>query len=276
MGPFELFDLTGLDVSHPATEAIFTQFYADPRYRPSYLAQQRVVAGRLGRKAGRGFFDYTGAPLPQSAAPPAGVTYGGPAVWLAPDGDQRAEVLAIVKGAGAILDDGERPSDKSLLVVMPLGEDATCVAVRLGLDAKRVIALDTLLPLDRHRTLMTTPATDTSYTQFALALFGSDGHGATVIRDSLGFVVQRVLAMIVNLAAEIAQQRIATPVDIDDAVRLGLGYPFGPLAWGDRIGANRILTALSHIEAISGDVRYRPSAWLRRRASLGLSLMHDD
>lgn len=274
MGPFELFDLTGLDVSHPATEAIFSQFYGEPRYKPSYLAQQRVVAGRLGRKSGQGFFDYTDGRSQSSVAAPAG--YNGPAVWLEPDGNRRDQVRAIVEAAGATLEEGIRPSDESLLLVMPLGEDATCVAARHGLDASRVIAVDTLLAMDRHRTLMTTPATDARYAQAAKALFGCDGHGATIIRDSLGFVTQRVLAMVVNLAAEIAQQRIATPVDIDDAVRFGLGYPSGPLAWGDRIGADRILAVLSRIEAISGDPRYRPSAWLRRRAALGLSLMHED
>lgn len=276
MGPFELFDLTGLDVSHPATEAIFKQFYGEPRYKPSYLAQQRVAAGRLGRKSGQGFFNYAGERSQPSAASPAGAAYDGPPVWLSPDGNRRGEVRAIVEAAGATLDEGAQPSNESLLLVTPLGEDATCAAHRQGLDAARVIALDTLLPLDRHRTVMKTPATVVRYTQAALELFRSDGHHATVIRDSLGFVTQRVLAMVVNLAAEIAQLRIATPIDIDDAVRLGLGYPLGPLAWGDRIGADRVLSVLSRIEAISGDARYRPSAWLRRRAVLGLSLMHED
>ena len=52
----------------------------------------------------------------------------------------------------------------------------------------------------------------------------------TVIRDSGGFVAQRIVACIVNIACDIAQQRIATPTDIDLAVTLGLGYPQGPLA----------------------------------------------
>jgi 3-hydroxybutyryl-CoA dehydrogenase len=276
MGPFELFDLTGLDVSHPATEAIFTQFYGELRYKPSYLAQQRVAAGRLGRKSGKGFFDSTGERAQPETSPAAKAAYDGPAVWLAPDGDRREDVRAIVTAAGGVLDDAARPAEGSLLLVMPLGEDATCIAQRHGLDAARAVALDTLLPLDRHRTLMTTPVTDARYVEAALALFGADGHGATVIRDSLGFVTQRVLAMVINLAAEIAQQRIATPADIDDAVRLGLGYPSGPLAWGDSIGPERICTILSRITALSGDARYRPGAWLRRRAALGLSLMHED
>jgi len=56
MGPFELFDLTGLDVSHAVMESVYEQFYHDPRYTPSFIAAQRVAAGLLGRKTGQGFY----------------------------------------------------------------------------------------------------------------------------------------------------------------------------------------------------------------------------
>jgi 3-hydroxybutyryl-CoA dehydrogenase len=123
---------------------------------------------------------------------------------------------------------------------------------------------------------MATPATHPDWAATALALFRRDTVGATLIRDSMGFVAQRVLATIVNLAADIAQQRIASPGDIDDAVRIGLGYPMGPLSWGDQLGPGRILTALDRLHTLSGDPRYRPSPWLRRRAQLGLSLLAED
>ena len=59
MGPFELMDLTGLDVSHPVMESIYDQYYQEPRYRPSPTTAQRVVAGLLGRKSqNRGFYAY--------------------------------------------------------------------------------------------------------------------------------------------------------------------------------------------------------------------------
>jgi 3-hydroxybutyryl-CoA dehydrogenase len=97
-----------------------------------------------------------------------------------------------------------------------------------------------------------------------------------VIRDSPGFVAQRVLAHIVNVACDIAQQRIASPGDIDLGARLGLGYPQGPLAWGDAIGPARILAILQELQAAYGDPRYRPSAWLSRRARLRVSLLTPD
>jgi 3-hydroxybutyryl-CoA dehydrogenase len=58
MGPFELMDLTGLDVSQPVMESIYHQYYQEARYRPSPIAAQRLTGGLLGRKTGRGFYDY--------------------------------------------------------------------------------------------------------------------------------------------------------------------------------------------------------------------------
>jgi 3-hydroxybutyryl-CoA dehydrogenase len=274
MGPFELFDLTALDVSHPAMEAIFTQFYNDPRYRPSYIGRQRLAAGRVGRKVGSGFYDYVDGKRVANATPETPIT-AVPLlpVWLDPAQARDNEpVSALLKQLGATIEQGLRPSADALCVLSPLGEDAATAAVRAAVDPRRTVCIDMLMGLDRHRTLMVTSVTSAGIIDAARYLFGRDGVTVSVIRDSLGFVAQRVMAMVVNTGCEIAQQQIASPADIDDAVRLGLGYPLGPLAWGDKLGPQLILTILERIHAISGDPRYRPSAWLRRRAQLGLSL----
>ena len=98
----------------------------------------------------------------------------------------------------------------------------------------------------------------------------------SVIRDSGGFVTQRVIATIVNIATDMCQQRICTPQDLETAVTLGLGYPLGPLAMGDRHGPTNVLEVLFNMQTVYGDARYRPSPWLRRRGAIGLSLLHTE
>jgi 3-hydroxybutyryl-CoA dehydrogenase len=274
MGPFELFDLTALDVSHPAMEAIFAQFYNDPRYRPSYIARQRLTAGRVGRKVGGGFYDYVdGKRVATGSIVPPSTPMSLPSIWVADAHlDCSSSLVTLLRKLGATIEELPMPSASALCILSPLGDDAATAVVRAGVDPRHTVCVDMLPGLDRHRTLMVTSATSGEMIDAARHLFGRDGVGVSVIRDSLGFVAQRVLAMVVNTACEIAQQQIATPQDIDDAVRLGLAYPSGPLAWGDQLGAGRILHILERIHAISGDPRYRPSAWLRRRAQLGLPL----
>ena len=65
MGPFELMDFIGHDVNYVVTETVFTAFYFDPRYKPSLTQKRLVEAGYLGRKSGRGFYDYS-KELPQA------------------------------------------------------------------------------------------------------------------------------------------------------------------------------------------------------------------
>ena len=273
IGPFELMDITALDVSHPVMESIYHQYYEEPRYRPNPLTRQMLSAGIVGRKVGRGFYQYDNGQrvaVPEAAAPTAKPS----SVWLAPG--MPTVIADLVAIAGVQVDSGAMPRSDSLCVVAPVGDDATTVALQLGLDPARTVGVETLFDTSRRRVVMTTPATTAAWRDAAHALFAADGKPVTVIRDSAGLVAQRVVATIVNIAADIAQQRIATPADIDRAVSLGLNYPFPPLAWGDRLGARTVLTILERMFAFYGDARYRPSPWLKRRAQLGLSLLTEE
>ena len=58
MGPFELMDLIGIDVNLSVTQSMYNSFHQEPKFRPSRIQQQKVDAGHLGRKSGRGFYEY--------------------------------------------------------------------------------------------------------------------------------------------------------------------------------------------------------------------------
>lgn len=303
LGPFELLDLTGLDVSQPVMESIYRQFYDEPRFRPSVIGAQRAVAGLHGRKTGEGFYRYPAEAGGKAVAPGAGgASTSTTAAAANPSGaatgpsasaaaaaavpvfvvaEEHAPGLAdlVQRLGGRLADNAADTADGGFVLIAPLGDDASTYAAQRGLPAQRTVALDTLFdPAETgcsRRSIMPTVATDPAALQAAAALFGSDGAAVSVLRDSNGFITQRIVAMIVSVGTEIAQQRIAKPSDIDLAVRAGLGYPVGPLAMGDELGPRRILRILEAIHASTGDPRYRAGAWLRRRALLGLSLQVD-
>ena len=278
LGPFELFDLTALDVSHPVMESIYEQYYQEPRYRPSVITAQRLAAGVLGKKVGEGFYNYSDGKALISPESPTPLVSNMPPVWVSQRATRRLELLKLLKDLGAIIESGASPSPQALCLVAPLGFDVTTVAVVERLDPARTIGIDMLFDdaATKRRVLATNPATRPDIRDAAHALFARDHKSVSVIRDSGGFVTQRVVANIVNIACDMCQQGVCTPSDLDIAVTLGLGYPLGPLALGDKLGPTNVLEVLFNMQTVYGDPRYRPSPWLRRRGAMGLSLLHTE
>jgi 3-hydroxybutyryl-CoA dehydrogenase len=155
MGPFELMDFIGHDVNYVVTETVFQAFFCDPRYMPSFSQKRLMEAGYLGRKSGRGFYDYS-------------------------------------EGA-------QKP-----------------------------------LPKEEHYILKP--------------------------------IFDRILAMLINEAAEALHYGIAGKEDIDTAMTKGVNYPKGLLAWADEIGAAKIVDILDGLFARYHDPRYRCSARMRLMA----------
>ena len=275
MGPFELIDNNGADIVHRAMASVYENFYQEPYFRPSPLLAQRVAAGLLGRKSGRGFYRYEDRRAP-ARVPDVAVPADRPAsVWISREEPSAVmPLIELVKRSNVRIESGDRPSGDALCLVTPIGEDATTTCRRLDLDARRTVAVDTLFGLDLRRTCMTTPATTQEHVRAAHGLLGDDGVPVTVIADSPGFVAQRVVAMIVNIGCWIGESQYATPADIDIAARLGLGYPRGPYGYADALGARTIVRILDALHARTRDPRYRTNGSLRRRAELDLHAAH--
>lgn len=278
LGPFELMDLTALDVSHPVMESIYRQYYDEPRYRPSVITAQRLAGGVVGKKVGDGFYRYQDGVAQVPAEPAVPPVADLPPVWVSPKAARRAEIYQLLKNLGASIETAQMPSAGALILVAPLGLDVTTLAAVERLDPTRTVGIDMMLEdaATKRRVLATNPATRPDMRDAAHALFAKDGKAVSVVKDSGGFVTQRVVATIVNIAADMCQQGICTPKDLEVAVTLGLGYPMGPLAMGDRVGPTNVLEILFNMGTVYGDPRYRPSPWLRRRGALGLSLMHEE
>ena len=265
LGPFGLMDLVGLDIAHAVMKSMYDQYFQEPKYRPSFLAEPRVAAGLLGRKTGQGWYRYAKDGTAQAIPEPTPPTYLPRPVWAVPE----LKELLVQLGAKP----AAKPGPDTIAFVAPLGTDATTATLAHGLDPAYTVAVDPLFGFAKRRTLMKTPVTKRDVVQVAHALLASDGVPVSVINDSPGFVAQRVVAHIVNIGCDIVQMRIATPEDLDRAVTLGLGYPRGPLAMGDAVGPKRILAILEGLHDFYADARYRPSPWLKRRAAIGASLL---
>lgn len=268
MGPFELMDLTGIDVNFPARKIIYEGFFHDRRMTPSPYHESLFQAGKLGRKTGGGWYAYDdkgakidpGADYTTATAPAASVVIMDP---------HNKKLTSLIASDGARMlgaDDGKSP-----ILVAPVGKDCTTTAIELELDPRRTVAVDLTGDTGKRITVMTAPGADAEVRDAAVALLAKSGTKVTVIKDSPGFIAQRMCAMIANLGCEMAMIGIASAQDVDTAMTLGLNYPRGPLALADWLGAQACHEILVQMQAITGDDRYRPSQWLRRRAMLGMS-----
>ena len=151
MGPFELMDFIGHDVNYIVTETVFTAFYFDPRYKPSFTQKRLLEAGFLGKKSGRGFYNYS-EEMPMAT---------------------QNEVL------------GKQ-------------------------------------------------------------------------------IFERVVAMLINEAADALFLHIASAKDIDNAMTKGVNYPKGLLAWADELGIDWCVSALDNLYNEYHEDRYRCSPLLRK------------
>jgi 3-hydroxybutyryl-CoA dehydrogenase len=245
MGSFALMDLIGHDVNEAVTRSVWTAFGQDSRFAPALAQRALVEAGWLGRKAGRGVYPAGGAPAPTPAA----------VVTVAGDRNETA--------AGLPGDLVELPSGALLVQCTGL----TASALSAGLD-RPVIVADRVLDPATATAIAIAPADRCPPAALAEAtgLLQAAGLDVYVIDDTPGLIVTRTVAMLANLAFDVLAGHVASEPDIDTAMRLGVNYPLGPLAWARQWGHATILEILDHLEDWYRDGHYRPTPALRRAA----------
>jgi 3-hydroxybutyryl-CoA dehydrogenase len=277
MGPFALMDLIGHDVNEAVTRSVWSAFGHDPRFAPSLAQRALVEAGWLGRKSGRGVYPGDGAPAavaePPSPAPravtehPAFDAAGEPtASPLRPLLD-RAAGVAVMTGhrdyTVAGLPGGlvELPSGAFLVICE--GTTATALSAAFG---RPVVVADRVLDA-ATATAIAVAASDgcpADGLAEATGLLQAAGLDVYLIEDTPGLIVTRTVAMLGNLAFDALACGVASEPDIDTAMRLGVNYPLGPLAWARQWGPGTVLRVLDSLENWYRDGHYRASPLLRR------------
>ena len=272
MGPFELMDLIGHDVNYAVTCSVFDAYYGDQRFLPSLIQKELVDAGYLGRKSGRGFYDYSeNADRPEAAAcdpgksPTRATVVGGGVI-----ADCFADLLS-ESGVEVSREPGNQFALRTRNAVLML-TDGRMASVRAAVEE-----IDNLVLLDLAQDYAAAPRlviaaadqTDTAAINEMIGLLQVCGKAVSRIDDIAGMCAMRTVCMLANEGADAVNQQVCSVEAVDIAMRGGVNYPLGPLEWADRIGLVNVLEILDNLFENYGEDRYRPSPLILRRAAAG-------
>ncbi len=283
MGPFELMDLIGADVNLAVSHSVWNAYFRDPRYTPSLLQTEQVAAGRLGRKSGRGWYDYAeGAekPFPQTA--PEGPRPS--KVRIVGDMGPGEPLAGMIEDAGIKLTRDKDPEELGAVhveaggtkAILMLTHGATATERAHWEDKENLVHFDLTLDFEKAGRIAIAPADQTApaAVEVAAGLFQALGKAVSVIDDVPGMIVMRTVAMLVNEAADAVNQGVCDAAAVDTAMMKGVNYPRGPLAWADFVSPAWMLVVTDGLYGHYGEDRYRPSPLLRRKVFAGANF-HD-
>lgn len=276
MGPFELMDMIGLDVNFAVTRSVWNAYFNDPRYLPSLIQQELVDAGYLGKKTGRGYYDYReGAAKSQAQTAPR---HEVPAHIVICGDVPAAQALAVRLQAASVpfertgSSDGRIAEADAAVLFVTDGRSATQRAAECGIA--NIVLMDLALDYTKATRAALAHAGQCSDSAFsaACAVLQAAGLQVSQLADVPGLAVMRTLAMLANEAADAVYQGVCTARAADDAMRLGVNYPCGPLAWADQVGLVNIRQVLTHLAALYGEDRYRISPLIQRQVFQGKNI----
>lgn len=275
MGPFELMDLIGNDINYAVTTSVWESFYYDERFTPSLIQKEYVDAGFYGRKSGRGFYNYENSIEEKlSPAPSDGPNLSHIKI------DQNSiavnESSNFFKSWSALLErqhisyDVIRNLNSSFLLELEgiaffvtNGLSAAEVAYQTGYGS--VVLLDLAFDYEKVKYLGVTRNHHCSDTDFqkAIKFFEMLEIRIFELKDIPGMLVMRTVVMLINEASDLVSQGVSEINSIDIAMKLGVGYPMGPLEWADNIGIEYVHHCLNNLANTYGESRYRVSPKLR-------------
>lgn len=268
MGPCELMDLIGHDTNFSVTQSVYEANFYDKRYVPSLVQRELVDAGLLGRKSGRGFYDYTdGAAKPAITDLTAAPSLTAKSLCIHGQGSLAERMIAALVKAGHSFQRNESSDWLGLEVEtaqLRLTDGRT--ATQLGIN---VAVFDLSWSAAEGIALAWAPSLRASeaWTSAAPLWLETLGFNPMRITDAPGLVVARTVAMLLNEAADAVQQGVCTPEGADAAMKLGVNYPAGPFEWLANWNTGAVIGLLDALDASYRGERYRASPWLRQRAS---------
>jgi len=250
MGPFELMDLVGVDTGLEVAKSFTELSFGEPRWRPNPIQARMVAAGRLGRKSGRGYYDYSREPYraedpaaPEPSAAALRDALGGPAE---PSAQSRAAAFEAMASAAGIV-------DCSVAALGPRGAVGYSLLPGAGL-------VELCGERDPH----------------AEELAARAGLHCEWVGDAPGLVLGRVVAQLVNEAAFAIGEGVGSAEDVDRGLELGLNHPRGPVGWSRQLGLDRVLAILDGLWTHYREERYRPAPLLVRAAAVGARSLGDE
>jgi 3-hydroxybutyryl-CoA dehydrogenase len=283
MGPFEVMDLVGVDVGFEVSKSFYEQSFGEPRWRPSMIAARMVAARRLGRKAGRGYYDYRTEPYRPDDPPPLETGGGDGLVVIAGESPVALELAEAALDAGwQVATPGEADGTVPFLVLdCGIGEEPEaalqggpqailCAAGSLAtLDpGGTAIGFHVLPPLSETRLVELTGGTRASVVA-AKRFFSTLGKHVRWVEDAPGLVLGRLVCQVINEAAFALAEGVGSAEDIDAGMVYGLNYPRGPLAWADKIGLDHVLVVIDGLYEERREERYRAAPALRSHVLSG-------
>ena len=300
MGPFELMDLIGLDVNLATTQSLYERT-GSPRFAPVALQEEMIARGELGRKSGVGFYRYDeGVPsrFEPGVAPTSDSALAEENVAVVGLGDLAAEIGEAVGARYAhvqrvenddmlpdlsaqttiLIDTGDGVADRSgvlerldaafgpetVLIADAYATDVSACARRLR-HPERLLGFGILDSLHAQRIveIVDLECTSDETLELAQEFFAVLGKASILVEDAPALFLGRTVGSIVNEAMIAVHDGVASPEDIDTAMRFGANYPLGPIAWGRAIRGARIGRILRRLADDEGSA-FAPhrSLWL--------------